>query len=303
MRGLPWWFWLAVGIIKYWFVSIPLAALLAYAAISGTTLPAEVRGVLAALAAVLLVPFPAAAIVVLYQNNAAKNLWRTLDSAATVAGLALPAGARVRFADKEHTLPVEIELPGVCDIRGMQLSGIVSPLRKWGDVENAWGADLASDQDVDGLPCRAGGYRNDRFGGIIFDDRGTIHRCTLAREHKLLGLTLPAGTTVTRGKDTTSWSFLLPPDTGAEIPALETTAPAGCTLDVTQDGILTEIGSGHGQTIVVRGIPLNTINFKLNKGVVLSQLAEPFEVDGNRQPVGTIVTIDLSTGGMTVARE
>src|SRR6185436_2838913 len=106
------------------------------------------------------------------------------------------------------------------------------------------------DQRLDSLPCRAGPFPFDRAGGVIFDEAGTIHRCTLASELELLGLELPRGTTVSRGNEEMPWSLLLPAGVGVYIPALAAMAPGGVTLDVASDGRLVRIGSGHSQTIV-----------------------------------------------------
>jgi hypothetical protein len=159
------------------------------------------------------------------------------------------------------------------------------------------------DQRLDGLPCRAGPYAFDKFGGILFDEAGAVHRCTLATEHELFGLKLPLGTTVSRGNERKSWSLLLPANTGVYIPALATTAPPGVTLLIANDGRLVNIDSGHGQTIVVRGVPLNSKAFKLQGEIVASELAEPFAIAGETLPAGTEVRIDLITGNVAVTGE
>jgi hypothetical protein len=140
---------------------------------------------------------------------------------------------------------------------------------------------------------------NDKSGGVLFDGTGKIHRFTLGAPHELLGLKLPPNTTVRRGNEEEPWSFLLS-TTGAYIPVLETMAPVGVTLDVANDGRLVRIGSGHGQTIVVRGVPLNSKNFELQGEVVVSELAHAFAVAGETWPAGSKVRVDLSTGVATV---
>jgi hypothetical protein len=80
-------------------------------------------------------------------------------------------------------------------------------------------------------------------------------------------------------------------------------APVGVTLYVANDGRLMRIGSGHGQIIVVRGVPLNSKNFELHGEFVLSELAEPFGVRGEMRPAGTKVRVDLATGDVTFTRE
>jgi len=196
---------------------------------------------------------------------------------------------------------VSVELPHVTEIGGLRLTGALRRWGKWGDAEEVWGGILAMDQRFDGLPCRAGPYAFDRFGGILFDVAGTVHRCTLAIEHELFGLKLPRGTTISRGNEYRPWSLLLPANAGVYIPALATTAPPGVTLSIANDGRLLSIGSGHGQTIRVRGVPLNSKAFKLLGEIVASELAEPCAIAGETLPAGTAVRIDLTTGTVAVA--
>jgi len=95
--------------------------------------------------------------------------------------------------------------------------------------------------------------------------------------------------------------LLLPANAGVYIPALATTAPPGVTLSIANDGRLLSIGSGHGQTIRVRGVPLNSKAFMLRGEIVASELAEPFAIAGETLPAGTAVRIDLTTGTVAVA--
>jgi len=120
VRGLPWWFWLGVGIVKYWYITIPLAITLAWAAWHGET---SLRWVLIAAVVFLTLPFPAGALIVLYQSYDATRFWRTLDTAETISDLPLPAGSKVQFADKANTIVVSIELPHTTEIIGMRLTG------------------------------------------------------------------------------------------------------------------------------------------------------------------------------------
>src|SRR5262249_45337391 len=96
------------------------------------------------------------------------------------------------------------------------------------------------------------------------------------------------------------WSLLLPANAGVYIPALATNAPPGVTLSIANDGRLVSIGSGHGQTIRVRGVPLNSKEFKLLGEMVASELAEPRAIAGETLPAGTAVRIDLTTGTVSV---
>jgi hypothetical protein len=78
-------------------------------------------------------------------------------------------------------------------------------------------------------------------------------------------------------------------------------APGGVTIDVANNGQLVRIGSGHGQTIVVRGVPLNSKTFVLENNVVVSELAEAFAVAGETRPIGTKVRIDMVSGTVSVS--
>jgi hypothetical protein len=299
---LPWWFWLGVADVKFWYVTIPLAIGLGLAGLYAPW-PGGLRWILNTAAVLLVLPFPATLAILIYQKHDATRYWRTLESAETVAGLTVPAGSKVHFADKKHSIAVAIELPHTTEIRGMRLRDGLMPAKRQRDVVTMWGGDLAEDQHLDGLPCRAGPYPFDRSGGVIFDDAGTIHRCTLATEHELLGLKLPPGTTVSRGNEEEPWRLLLPAAAGVDIPALQTMAPGGVTLDVASDGRLVRIGSGHGQTIIVHGIPLNSKMFELQGEVIVSELAEPFAVAGETRPGGTAIRIHWATGDASVPDE
>ena len=235
---LPWWALFAYAVVKFWFVTIPVGIALALAAWYGAPWLGGLRWILIAAVIVLALPFPMAAGVITYQTFDATKYWRTLEVAETIAGLPLPAGSKVHYADKKHSIVVLIELPHVTEIRGMQLMGTLSPRERQGDGVKIWGGILAEDQRLDALPCRAGPYQNDKWGGIIFDDAGTIYRCTLATEHELFGLKLPPDTTVSRGNEEEPWSLLLPADSGVYLTVLATTAPGGVTLEVANDGRL-----------------------------------------------------------------
>jgi hypothetical protein len=58
--------------------------------------------------------------------------------------------------------------------------------------------------------------------------------------------------------------------------------------------------SGRGQTIVVRGAPLNSMN-RYGRGDQVVALAAPFMVAGEMRPAETGVRIDLATGGISLA--
>jgi hypothetical protein len=162
-----------------------------------------------------------------------------------------------------------------------------------------WSGPLAEDQILNGIPCRGGYFTFDKFG-TVFDTKGIPRKFGLAAAHEFFGLKFPPGTSIRRGSSKELWSFLLPIDQGVYIPALATTAPYGVTLSIADDGRLDHIGSGHGQTIVVRGVPLNSMTFRLQGEEVLSELAEPFDVDGTVRQAGTSVLIHLSSGRVSL---
>ena len=111
---------------------------------------------------------------------------------------------------------------------------------------------------------------------------------------------LPPGTTVTRDADQAHWNLDLPDNAGLVIPALAATAPPRTTLRVTHNGRL-ESASGNGATMVVRGVPLNSMNLYVRGARVVALLKEPFAVAGEMRPADTDVSIDLTTGDVALA--
>lgn len=272
-------FWLAVFDFQFWFVTIPCAIVLAIVGWYGATWLGGMRWAMFGAAVLLALPFPAAAIAIVIAEivNSATH-WRTLDRDETVAGLQLPAGSRIRFGDKAHSTVSSIDLPHDTDIRGIRPR-----------INDRW------------LPCRGGAAGPDK-DSFIFNKDSIVQRCTLAAAHELFGLELSRGTTMLeRGNDNKPWTLMLPPDAAVYIAALATTAPPGITLSAAADGRLEGISSGHGQTIIVRGVPLNSKHFQLQGEQVVSELAEPCLVAGEKRPAGTEVRIDLPSGNVSVS--
>jgi len=290
---LPFWFWFAYFDVKLWFVTIPAAILLFLIGWYGADWLRWLRWTAFAASALLALPFPAAAALMIFGEIrsaiARSQFERVLDKDETVAGLPLPAGSRINFRDKEHLGVASIEMPRVANIFGISLAG---PL-VWNVYSQVWSGTLAGDQRIDGWPCHA--------GPIEFSSGGAVQKCDLAEAHTLLGFSLPAGTNVTRGKSGEPWALRLPPNAGLAVPELSTEAPAGATLFVSGDGRLDRMNSGHGQTIVVRGVPLNSMNFYVRGEQVVAALAEPFPVAGELQPAGTGVEIGLAAGTISLA--
>jgi hypothetical protein len=81
------------------------------------------RWVLLAAVAALTLPFPAAAAIAIFQRLDATRYWRTLEHPEAIAGLSLPTGSELRFADKAQSILLSIELPYMTEIRGMRLTG------------------------------------------------------------------------------------------------------------------------------------------------------------------------------------
>jgi hypothetical protein len=311
--GLPWWFWLGYADVKYWFVTVPTAIALVLIGWYGADWLHGLHFVAFGAATLLALPFPLAGALFILQSiriaARTRALQRLLDRDEIVAGIALPAGSTIRFSDEAHTSLVSIDLPHAAEIRGALVAGRL----EWAHARKIWSGTLARDQDLGGLPCRGPDAVEFDHHSIEFDDQGIVQRCQLAREHELLGLTLPRGTTVYRGSERKPWRFRLPPNAGVAIPALATRAPPGVTLSVANDGRLVEIGSGHGQTIVVRGVPLTSMlyvdvdgypfaaSLYVSGNDVVAALAEPFVVAGEMQPADTGVRIDLTTGDISLA--
>jgi hypothetical protein len=294
MRRFPWWFGLVVAGVHFWRVTILPAIALLLLGWYGAW-PGGLRWLCFGAGALLTMPFLMAGLMYLLQSIEEARRWRTLANPETIAGVALPAGSRLGFADKTHTKLISIDLPDTTDILGIQLVGRLTRYETWDDIGPVWSGTLAEDQMVNGVPCRAGYFTFDKFG-TIFDTSGSVHKFGLAAPHGFFGLHFPEGTAVRRGSPTRSWSFLLPADSEMYIPALATTLPGGVTLDIADDGRLESIGSGHGQIITVRGLPLSSSDFRLHDSQIIAELAKPSLVAGETWPAGTSILLDLPTG-------
>jgi len=289
--NFPFWFTAGIFVVVGWYLSVP--AIIALGLV-GYFVDMARRWRVAAFGAAALLSAPLVVYAVLTINDNAKyNRWqaethRTLDHDETVTGLALPAGSEIDFTNKSRTQISFVHLPVVTDISGVQVTGTLD----WQDSSHVWRSRLAGDQIVGGFPCAA--------GLITFDKDGAVYECKLAAALIFLGFTLPPGTTVTRDADQAHWNLHLPDNAGLVIPALATTAPAGTTLYVTDNGRL-EGASGNGATMVVRGVPLNSMNLYVRGDRVVAPLKEPFAVAGEMRPADTGVSIDLTTGDVALA--
>ncbi len=293
MRRFPWWFGFVVAGVHFWYVTIPAAAALLL--LGWHAGPGVLRWTCFGAGALLMLPFAMASLMYMLQSIEEARRWRTLADAEVIAGLALPAGSRIRFADKANTNLISVDLPGATEILGIRMVGRLMHYDKWDDVGPVWGGTLAGDQTVKGIPCRAGYFTFDKFG-TIFDADGTVHKFGLAADHGFFGLNFPRGTAIRRGSAMRSWSFMLPADREIYVPVLAATAPGGVTLTIANDGRLDSIGSGHGQIITVRGLPLSSTDFRLHDDQVIAVLAAPSLVGGEMLPAGTSVLLDLPTG-------
>jgi hypothetical protein len=299
MRRLPWWFGIVVAGVHFRHVTIPAAAaLLLLGWFAG---PGGLRWVCFGVGALLTLPFLMAGLMYVLQSIEAARYWRTLDRAETIAGVELPAGSRARFADKAHTDLISVDLPGVSEILGIRIVGKLTRYGTWDEVGPVWSGTLAEDQRVGGIPCRAGYFTFDKFG-TIFDTSGAVHKFGLAADHEFFGLNFPKGTAIRRGSAKRPWSFLLPADGEMHIPILAIAAPPGVTLYISDDGLLESIGSGHGQVITVRGLPLSSTDFRVHDGQIIAELAEPAAIAGETLPAGAGILLDLATGDVVPRR-
>lgn len=109
-----------------------------------------------AAAALVALPFAMAALMYVLQTANQATFWRTLDHEEIVAGVRLPAGSRIHFADKAHTKVITIELPRVTEILGIRVAGPLARYDTWEEAGPVWSGPLAEDQVLNGIPCRAG---------------------------------------------------------------------------------------------------------------------------------------------------
>jgi hypothetical protein len=291
----PLWFIAGYFVVVGWYVSIPAIVVMGLVGCS-VDMARGWRVAAFGAAALLSAPFVVCAVLAIIDTAKDRGLQadraqlhRTLDHDETVAGLALPAGSDIDFTDKSRTQILSVRLPVVTDIRGVQVTGTLM----WQDFDRTWQSTLAGDQIVAGFPCAA--------GLVSFDNDGAVHECRLAAAHGFLGFTLPPGTTVTRSADQAHWKLQLPDDAGLVIPALAATAPAGATLHVTHDGRLERASSGNGAIMVVRGVPLDSMNLFVRGDRVVAPLKQPFAVAGEMRPADTGVSVDLTTGDVALA--
>src|SRR5262249_21264067 len=127
---------------------------------------------------------PVGGLIVIYQSYDATRFWRTLETADTISDLPLPAGSRIQFADRAHSIVVLIELPHVTEILSMRLAGTLQPWKRQGNAVTHWGGNLHGYQIIDGLPCKGGPYVNDKSGGVLFRwnrQNSSIHARCAAR--------------------------------------------------------------------------------------------------------------------------
>jgi hypothetical protein len=290
--NFPFWFIAGYFVVVGWYVSVPAIVVLGLVGCF-VDIARGWRVAAFGTAALLSAPLVVYAVLTIIDNEKYKRfqaeLHRTLDHDETVSGLALPAGSDIDFTDKSRTQIRSVDLPVVTDIRGVQVTGTL----EWQDFSHLWQGTLAGDQIVGGFPCAA--------GFITFDNDGAVYECKLAAAHAFLGFALPPGTTVTRGADQAHWNLHLPDNAGLVIPALAATAPPGAALHVTHDGRLESASSGNGATMVVRGVPLDSMHLYVRGDRVVAPLKEPFAVAGEIRPADTAVSIDLTTGDVALA--
>jgi len=292
--GINFPFWVTAGffVVVGWYVSVPAIVVLG---VVGCFVDMNRGWRVAAFGTAALLSAPLVVYAVLTINDNAKyrrlqaEQHRTLDHDETVTGRALPAGSDIDFTDKSQTQILSVRLPVVTDIGGVR----VTETLMWHDLNHVWQSTLAGDQIVGGFPCAA--------GFITFDNDGAVYECKLAAANAFLGFALPPGTTVTRGADQAHWSLHLPDNAGLVIPALAATAPPGATLHVTHNGRLESASSGNGATMVVRGVPLDSMNLFVRGDRVVAPLKEPFAVADEMRPADTAVSIDLTTGDVVLA--
>ena len=283
MSDIPFWGFLIVLDIFYWFLTGPIVLILIVLGCYGSQWLGRGRWLAFGAAVLLAAPLALAAVNLTYDQYA---LQLTLESDETIAGVPLYAGSKVWFYDRDHQVFRAVELRRVTNIVGVPFIG--SAMR---DGFGSWEGTLAADLTISGWPCRRGRIGIERDGRQWF--------CELAIAHSFFDYDLPAGTSVSDA-GSNSWCLSLPRDTGVVIKALFTTAPPGIALTVTTEGRLKSISGGSGHPIFVRGVPLK-LPIDVSEVAALGKLAQPFAIAGEQRPAGTAVRIDLVAGAVSLA--
>ncbi|MBI5260213.1 MAG: hypothetical protein HY852_00150 [Bradyrhizobium sp.] len=294
---LPLWalllFSFASFVVSHWIFTVPAGIGLAVLGWRGAPWLGSFRWLAFGASALLAMPFVLAAFFAVRDEiNAATaraKYLRTLERDETVTGLPLYAGTRIWFADEAHTTIRSVELPRLTTILEVPFTGTVV----WSETVETWAGMLDADHSIGGWPCRR--------GWIEIGRDGTLRRCELASAHRFFDYELPADTKVSLLAANNAWNFSIPQDKGLAIKALSATAPGGISLQVSGEGRLKAIHSGTGQTIVVHGVRLNSMNVRFSEQAAFGEAAEPFVVAGEQQPAGTAVKIDLLDGTVSLA--
>jgi hypothetical protein len=292
---LPFWLSYLILCVEFWFLVAPAAILLLLAGWHVRDREPGLSWLAFGAAALLAIPLAGMEAFLVFDDwrsaEARAAFERILDHEETIANLPLPAGSKVIFKDPARHGVNSIELPRASTIRGVFLFGALV----WNAPAQTWSGQLAVDQQLGGWPCRS--------GPVELDGDGAIESCELGATHTLLGYALPVGTHVRRGHAGKPWTFSLPAHAGLVLPALATTAPGGVALSVGSDGRLEGITSGYGQTLVVRGVPLSSMNVFVRGDCVVAALAKSFVVAGEMRPAETPVQVDFKTGDISLAKK
>ena len=214
---------------------------------------------------------------------------------------AAPAGSDVTVTSEGHLTRIRLkegqtmivhDVPLRADIEFAEdvLVGEIAQSFVVGGEQRVAGTKVSFDLAEPSWPCEGEKVK------LPHDD--SLWSCRLTSGHAFFGYDLPAGTTVLYGAVRYSWLFILPSDKGLAIEAMSTTVPAGAALWITDAGELWKI-SAAGRSIVVRGVPLEG-EIYISGGAASGKIGEFLEIAGKRQPIGTDVKIDLTTGTVSL---
>jgi hypothetical protein len=201
------------------------------------------------------------------------DLGSVLAKPATVEGYPLGTGDRVFRNDDGHVVRVQLAEPRMlADIR---VSGEV----QFDGAGHITRAHLADAHEIETIPCA--GDADAEFSA------GRLASCKLARNHKLDGISLPAGTDLSLFPGL--WHAVLPDNLGTSVGAIAVPAGVDFRFDRAKRRVI-RINVRGDRWVMVDGLRLTgTIDFTEDGRLDSADVFDAVEIGGEHHPAGTFV--------------